>query len=325
MFSELIQEYIDKGFTLIPLAKNNQPLIKWEFYQSEDPTQRQYEVWFEKEVNVGVINGSISNNLFSIDIDKPGFEYELFPKFDLLLEKTYIDQTPSGGVHIYFRNLEGIVENRTIFYINEQNKEHELFSVRSTGRLTTLPPSKKENGIYKQISKTKEILIFESANDFEENMFKVLQANFPDLIPQWQRSSTNINSQFDIPEQLDQSLQAVMNSNIRMCIKELIVQMDKMKNHHTHEKNQAIGRELYANGFTEEAVQKVFGLATGVDLRRAGRPFYSEKKTHEQFSYIVRKQKHPYKCATLMSFPNTCLGSICPFFENANRKLKENT
>ena len=79
---ETLREYINfyrkLGFSIIPLKYGDKipdasvlPGRKWEPYMQRKPTDEEIAYWFfsGKKRNVGIVLGSVSNNLFVIDLD----------------------------------------------------------------------------------------------------------------------------------------------------------------------------------------------------------------------------------------------------------------
>lgn len=113
-------------------------------------------------------------NRFEIVFYEKEFTKKLFPKFDLLLEKTLVYEDKDIIV-VQFGCKPGIIKNRR--FLTEKKKL--LFDIRA------INISLFDFLDYKQISKTTNLIVFETTSDFEETIFNVLKVNFPELIPQW--------------------------------------------------------------------------------------------------------------------------------------------
>jgi len=63
-------EYLDKGFSVIPVGRDKRPLVKWEEFQKRHATREEVEAWWEKwpNANVAIICGKISG-IFCVDAD----------------------------------------------------------------------------------------------------------------------------------------------------------------------------------------------------------------------------------------------------------------
>lgn len=125
--------YHKLGLSIIPAQKNKKPLVKWEQYQKQRPTEALIHEWWGKKyptANIAIITGQISN-LTVIDIDSAkGRELieELTPESFL----TPIVDTPSGGEHRYCRYEENSI-NAVRFL--------DGCDIRSEGGYVIAPPS----------------------------------------------------------------------------------------------------------------------------------------------------------------------------------------
>ena len=85
---------------------NKRPNLSWKEYQSRIMTDTEIEKHFPAE-QIGIITGSVSNNLEVIDIDDmdvfPSFYESIITYFDNDMSKVKIIKTGKGA-HIYFRN-----------------------------------------------------------------------------------------------------------------------------------------------------------------------------------------------------------------------------
>jgi hypothetical protein len=102
--------YLQKGLSVVPLVYGDKkPAIRWEEFQSRRPTEDEVRKWFSKLHNIGIVCGSVSDNLVVIDFDSD----DKFNKFYEKLDKTYpelrdivlntwIVETGKGR-HIYLR------------------------------------------------------------------------------------------------------------------------------------------------------------------------------------------------------------------------------
>lgn len=96
-------EYLEFGFSVIPVGPDKKPFIKWEAYQKEKASEEQIREWWKKwpDANIGIVTGTISN-LAVIDIDTDeGKEAILDYIPESLITPTV--ETPRGGQHLYFR------------------------------------------------------------------------------------------------------------------------------------------------------------------------------------------------------------------------------
>ncbi len=132
--------YQKHGYSLIPIAENKTPLIKWQQYQKEKPSPEQIEEWWSgkfKGESIGIITGAISN-LTVVDIDsKEGLKAieEITP--DSMVTPTA--NSPSGGEHRYFKHEEGI--SNAVKFLSDCD-------IRSEGGYIIAPPSSNGRGSY---------------------------------------------------------------------------------------------------------------------------------------------------------------------------------
>ena len=100
--------YLAAGLSCLPAAKaKKRPAIGgWKTWQSRLPTKVEVKAWFSNPHDaICVVSGNVSGNLECMDFDQHG---ELFAawmdKVDTeLLAKLVIEQTPSGGYHVFYR------------------------------------------------------------------------------------------------------------------------------------------------------------------------------------------------------------------------------
>ena len=137
LFETALNYVSNYGFSVIPLIPNKKiPPFDWKEYQNRLPSESELKEWFlEKNYNIGIITGAVSN-LIVIDIDnkngKNGFDYISG------LDFTEIDfteipsvKTPHNGLHLYFRYSEGVKT-----YASEKG-----IDIRSDGGYVVAPPS----------------------------------------------------------------------------------------------------------------------------------------------------------------------------------------
>ncbi|MGB9844117.1 MAG: bifunctional DNA primase/polymerase [Caldisericia bacterium] len=65
-----LTQYIEKGFSIIPVAENKIPYVSWVIYQKRHPTIEEILEWHFKypNFNIGIVTGKISN-FYSLDFD----------------------------------------------------------------------------------------------------------------------------------------------------------------------------------------------------------------------------------------------------------------
>ena len=98
----LIQEYIDKGFSVIPVNEKKRPYIKWKEFQNRHPTNEEIKEWGEKypEFNTGIVTGEVSH-FYVLDFDS----VEAFNYFPDALKNTMTTRT-ARGLHLCYTAKE---------------------------------------------------------------------------------------------------------------------------------------------------------------------------------------------------------------------------
>lgn len=101
--------YLRRGWCVIPLRPSEKrPLIFWEQYQSEQPSEGDLRSWFTRwpDANIGIVTGRVSG-LVVLDVD-PGHGGEesvaKLEKSNTALPPTIRSRTGGGGCHVYFRH-----------------------------------------------------------------------------------------------------------------------------------------------------------------------------------------------------------------------------
>ena len=148
--------YLAAGLSCLPAAKaKKRPSIGgWKTWQSRLPTKVEVKAWFSNPHDaICVVSGNVSGNLECMDFDQHG---ELFAawmdKIDTeLLAKLVIEQTPSGGYHVFYRvdggtgNGEqgtGVIDgNLKLARGIREGKEKTLIETRGEGGLFLCAPT----------------------------------------------------------------------------------------------------------------------------------------------------------------------------------------
>lgn len=104
----------NRGLSVFPVdTVSKKPLVKWDKYQDELPTEEEIKGWFEgKNCSVGVATGPVSG-LFLLDLDftkhpeaKEFYDAHAFPR-------TWTEKTRSGGLHLYFKWSSALANRQT--------------------------------------------------------------------------------------------------------------------------------------------------------------------------------------------------------------------
>ncbi len=128
------QEYINYGFSIIPIGSDKKPLIPWKEYQTRIATQQEIELWTNNPniTGLAVVTGKISD-IFVLDCDD---ECEL-GNYPLPSTPTVMS---GSGMHHYFQYPRDIEVKNTVNILPHVD-------IRGEGGYILLPPSKHPSGI----------------------------------------------------------------------------------------------------------------------------------------------------------------------------------
>lgn len=131
-------DYLKRGISIIPVAKDKKPLIKWQVFQERLATVEEVEQWFIAfpDAQIGIVTGKISG-LIVVDIDSKDMDRNWLPA-------TSIVQTGSGGYHYYYAY-------NTAFKNKTRIKEN--IDIRADGGYVVAVPSSNLKGEYKVIKR----------------------------------------------------------------------------------------------------------------------------------------------------------------------------
>lgn len=131
------QEYLNQGYSVIPVSKEKQPLIKWGKYQNEVPDIKEVIRWIKQfpDMQLGIVTGALSD-LVVIDIENGG-DSSPFPE-------TLTAHTGGGGIHLYYRHPGVTVKNGI--------RVTDLVDIRGDGGFVVAPPSISSKGEYTWLS-----------------------------------------------------------------------------------------------------------------------------------------------------------------------------
>jgi hypothetical protein len=102
--------YLNRGLSVIPLIYGDKkPAVEWKEFQGRMATEEEVRNWFSKLHNIGIVCGSVSNNLIVIDFDSEDKFKEFYEKLDKTYPElrdavlnTWMVETGKGR-HIYLR------------------------------------------------------------------------------------------------------------------------------------------------------------------------------------------------------------------------------
>jgi len=134
-------EYIKAGLCAIPTVQGEKrPIVAWKQYQSRYPTEIEWTDW-EHSNTLGIVCGAISDNLLVFDFDQCGKVFEDF-KNNIpsdLWQRFIIEQSPSGGYHIFVRSEQSIDGNEVLAW--EPDGKTRLIEPRAEGGFIVCAPS----------------------------------------------------------------------------------------------------------------------------------------------------------------------------------------
>jgi len=129
-------EYLDRGFSIIPVKKDKTPLLKWKEFQSRLPSYDEVCGWWAKwpDANVAIVCGKISG-IFCVDADGPeGIEW-----MKIYLPYTSVYGITAKGLHGIYRIPENAVIGNKVRLAPEVD-------IRGEGGYFVAEPSVHESG-----------------------------------------------------------------------------------------------------------------------------------------------------------------------------------
>lgn len=129
-------EYLEKGFSVIPVGADKKPLINWKEYQNKRATPEEIKEWIEKypAMNIAIVTGKISG-IVVVDIEEGGSS-EGYPP-------TVTAKTGGNGMHLYYKHPGYEVPNGA--------RVRELTDIRGDGGYCLAAPSVSTKGEYEWI------------------------------------------------------------------------------------------------------------------------------------------------------------------------------
>lgn len=121
-------EYLDNGFSVVPVIGKKPCLDEWKIYQTQKPTKEEVENWFhQKEVTgIGIVVGSISG--IAVLDTEAGADLS-----KIIIPKTPTVKTGGGGFHYYFKYPKVGIGNHIRFA--------DLMDIKGEGGIVVAPPS----------------------------------------------------------------------------------------------------------------------------------------------------------------------------------------
>lgn len=158
--------YVGRGWSVFPCRPGDKrpaadllPLVdgkpSWAPFQEAAPTEAQVRDWWTARpaANIAVVTGAVSG-IVVLDIDRhPGGAdgAETLRGAGLDVPPTRAVQTPSGGIHAYFRHPGGDLRNW------QARADLPGVDARGDGGYVLAPPSRTEAGEYAAVAKTRDL------------------------------------------------------------------------------------------------------------------------------------------------------------------------
>ncbi len=122
------------GWSVIPLNKNKEPVIKWSEYQQRIATDDEVIAWLIQfpEAQIGIVTGELSK-LVVVDVEAGG-DTTIYPP-------TLMVETGGGGYHLYYQHTGKPTKNAS--------RITELTDIRGDGGYVVAPPSVSSKGSYR--------------------------------------------------------------------------------------------------------------------------------------------------------------------------------
>lgn len=135
--------YAHAGLSVIPTTADKRPACAWKTFTERIMSDRELEANFARAEGLGIVCGKVSGNLELLDFDDGGSAFE--PWFcsipEYLAKRLVVEQSPSGGKHVYYRVAEGhaVPGNRKLAM---KADGHVLVETRGEGGFVKCAPSK---------------------------------------------------------------------------------------------------------------------------------------------------------------------------------------
>jgi hypothetical protein len=139
------QEYLNKGYSVIPVGTDKKPLIKWTEYQTRKAEETEVQQWLQQFPNMqlGIVTGAISD-LVVIDVEEGG-DHTQFPE-------TLTATTGGNGYHLYYKHPGTPVKNGV--------RVMDLVDIRGDGGYVVAPGSSSTKGAYDWVEEATEPALY---------------------------------------------------------------------------------------------------------------------------------------------------------------------
>ena len=142
-FNNTASSYAHAGLSVIPTTADKRPACAWKTFTERIMSDREIEATFARAEGIGIVCGKVSGNLELLDFDDGGSAFE--PWFcgipEYLAKRLVVEQSPSGGKHVYYRVAEeyAVPGNRKLAM---KADGHVLIETRGEGGFVKCAPSK---------------------------------------------------------------------------------------------------------------------------------------------------------------------------------------
>ena len=110
-FAQSAAAYTAAGLSVLPTCADKRPALPWKKFTQRIITPSEIAATFPRARGIGIITGKVSGNLELLDFDDGGSAFpawsEKLPRS--ILARLVIEQSPSGGYHVYYRLDHGPV------------------------------------------------------------------------------------------------------------------------------------------------------------------------------------------------------------------------
>lgn len=153
--------YLSRGWSVIPVSPNKQPLILWKEFQTRRASPEELVAWWTQhpDAQVGVVTGAISD-LTVIDVEADG-------DFEMVKDQTFMVETGGKGRHYYFK------------YEKEFRNAVRIFpsvDVRSEGGYVVAPLSETSKGPYSVI---REVEVMQMSSQTKKSFLEANKRELP--------------------------------------------------------------------------------------------------------------------------------------------------
>lgn len=136
--AQAAREYLNLGWSVIPIRTDKRPMIPWKEFQGRRPSESEVGSWFHGHVGIGVVCGRVSG-LIVLDVEH-GME-DAFPT----IPKTLTAASQGGGFHYYFQYTEGVRQR------GFKSGSVHTGDLRTDGGYVVAPPSDGSKGRYRWV------------------------------------------------------------------------------------------------------------------------------------------------------------------------------